>query len=173
MLVADREGRVTGYALANLQDRGELFVSPGTQVYEGMVVGENSRDQDIVVNIVREKKLTNMRASGSDDAYQIAPPRVLSLEEAIAFINEDELVEVTPQSLRLRKIDPQRRRPQTRRQGQDSGLTAWPPQTVVASLFARADAQAGSCARRAVRHSRDLASRTSPAKVRRSRQAAV
>ncbi len=103
VLVADREGRVTGYALNNLQDRGELFVAPGTQVYEGMVVGENARDVDIVVNIVREKKLTNMRASGSDDAYQIAPPRILSLEEAIAFINEDELVEVTPQSLRLRK----------------------------------------------------------------------
>jgi len=104
VLVADREGRVTGYALNNLQDRGELFVSPGTQVYEGMVVGENARDVDLVVNIVREKKLTNMRASGSDDAYQIAPPRMLSLEEAIAFINEDELVEVTPQSLRLRKM---------------------------------------------------------------------
>ena len=103
VLVADREGRVTGYALTNLQDRGELFVAPGTQVYEGMVVGENSRDIDLVVNIVREKKLTNMRASGSDDAYQIAPPRAQSLEEAIAFINEDELVEVTPQSLRLRK----------------------------------------------------------------------
>jgi len=104
VLVADREGRVTGYALNNLQDRGEMLVGPGTQVYEGMVVGENARDVDIVVNIVREKKLTNMRASGSDDNYQIAPPRVLSLEEAIAFINEDELVEVTPQSLRLRKI---------------------------------------------------------------------
>ena len=103
VLVADREGRVTGYALNNLQDRGELFVSPGTHVYEGMVVGENSRDVDLVVNIVREKKLTNMRASGSDDAYQIAPPRMLSLEEAVAFINEDELVEVTPHSLRLRK----------------------------------------------------------------------
>jgi len=104
VIVADREGRVTGYALNNLQDRGELFVGPGTQVYEGMIVGENSRDSDLAVNIVREKKLTNMRASGSDDALQIAPPRVLSLEEAIAFINEDELVEVTPLSLRLRKI---------------------------------------------------------------------
>jgi GTP-binding protein len=103
VLVADREGRVTGYALNNLQDRGELFVAPGTQVYEGMIVGENSRDVDLAVNIVREKKLTNMRASGSDDAFQIAPPRPLSLEEAVAFINEDELVEVTPLSLRLRK----------------------------------------------------------------------
>jgi GTP-binding protein len=104
VIVADREGKVTGYALNNLQDRGELFVSPGTPVYEGMVIGENSRDMDLVVNIVREKKLTNMRASGSDDQYQIAPPRILSLEEAIAFINDDELVEVSPQSLRLRKV---------------------------------------------------------------------
>jgi GTP-binding protein len=104
VLVADREGRVTGYALNNLQDRGDLFVGPGTPVYEGMIVGENARNVDIVVNITREKKLTNMRASGADDHYQIAPPRVLSLEEAIAFINEDELVEVTPHSLRLRKM---------------------------------------------------------------------
>ncbi len=104
VLVADREGRVTGYALNNLQDRGEMFVGPGTMVYEGMVIGENARDTDITVNIVREKKLTNMRASGSDDAYQIAPPRLLSLEEAIAFINEDELVEITPKSIRLRKM---------------------------------------------------------------------
>ncbi|MCC6477125.1 translational GTPase TypA [bacterium] len=103
VLVADREGRVTAYALDSLQDRGELLVAPGTHVYEGMIVGENSRNSDIVVNIVREKKLTNMRASGSDDSYKIAPPRPMSLEEAIAFINEDELVEVTPQSLRLRK----------------------------------------------------------------------
>jgi GTP-binding protein len=104
VLVADREGRVTGYALNNLQDRGEMFVGPGVQVYEGMIVGENARDSDIAVNITREKQLTNMRASGSDDAFKIAPPRVLSLEEAIAFINEDEMVEVTPDSLRLRKI---------------------------------------------------------------------
>ncbi|MDD5088089.1 MAG: translational GTPase TypA, partial [bacterium] len=104
VIVADREGKVTGYALNNLQDRGDLFAAPGTPVYEGMIVGENARDVDIVVNIVREKKLTNMRASGSDDHYQIAPPRILSLEEAIAFINDDELVEVTPKSLRLRKV---------------------------------------------------------------------
>ncbi|NUO19008.1 translational GTPase TypA [bacterium] len=103
VLIADREGRVTEYALNSLQDRGEVFVGPGTMVYEGMVCGENSRDNDLVVNIVREKKLTNMRASGSDESYKIAPPRPMSLEEAIAFINEDELVEVTPQSIRLRK----------------------------------------------------------------------
>ncbi|MBI5058694.1 translational GTPase TypA [candidate division KSB1 bacterium] len=104
VLVADREGRVTGYALDGLRDRGELFVAPGVHVYEGMVVGENARDVDLVVNIVREKKLTNMRASGSDDAYQLTPPRLMSLEDAVGFINEDELVEVTPQSIRLRKI---------------------------------------------------------------------
>ncbi len=104
VLVADREGKVTGYALNALQDRGDLFVSPGLHVYEGMIVGENARDTDIAVNIVREKKLTNMRASGSDDAYQIAPPRLMSLEDAISFINEDELVEITPQSIRLRKL---------------------------------------------------------------------
>ncbi|MCB9357730.1 MAG: translational GTPase TypA [Calditrichaeota bacterium] len=104
VLIADREGRVTAYALNSLQDRGEVFVAPGTQVYEGMVCGENSRDNDLVVNIVREKKLTNMRASGSDENYKIAPPRPMSLEEAIAFINDDELVEVTPESIRLRKM---------------------------------------------------------------------
>ncbi|MBK6766710.1 MAG: translational GTPase TypA [bacterium] len=103
VLIADREGRVTEYALNSLQDRGEVFVGPGTHVYEGMICGENSRDNDLVVNIVREKKLTNMRASGTDESYRIAPPRPMSLEEAIAFINEDELVEVTPQSIRLRK----------------------------------------------------------------------
>ncbi len=104
VLVADREGKVTGYALNALQDRGDLFVSPGVHVYEGMIVGENSRDSDMAVNIVREKKLTNMRASGSDDAYQIAPPRLMSLEDAISFINEDELVEITPANIRLRKM---------------------------------------------------------------------
>jgi GTP-binding protein len=103
VLVADRAGRVTSYALNSLQDRGELFVTAGTPVYEGMIVGENSRESDIVVNITREKKLTNMRAAGSDENYQIAPARILSLEEAIAFLSDDELVEVTPRSLRLRK----------------------------------------------------------------------
>ena len=103
VLVADREGKVTAYALNSLQDRGEVFVAPGTPVYEGMICGENSRDNDLVVNIVRDKKLTNMRASGSDENYKIAPPRPMSLEEAIAFINDDELVEVTPKTVRLRK----------------------------------------------------------------------
>jgi GTP-binding protein len=102
-LVADRPGRATGYAIFNLQERGEMFVTPGTEVYEGMIVGENSRDRDLNVNIVREKKLTNMRASTADDAIRLVPPRILNLEQAIEFIRADELVEVTPTAIRLRK----------------------------------------------------------------------
>jgi GTP-binding protein len=102
-LVADRPGRTTGHALFNLQERGEMFVAPGTEVYEGMIVGENARDADLNVNIVKEKKLTNMRASTADEAIRLVPPRLLNLEQAIEFVREDELVEVTPQSIRLRK----------------------------------------------------------------------
>jgi GTP-binding protein len=102
-LVADRPGKATGYAIFNLQERGEIFVTPGTEVYEGMIVGENSRDADLNVNIVKEKKLTNMRASTADEAIRLVPPRILNLEQAIEFIREDEYVEVTPQSIRLRK----------------------------------------------------------------------
>jgi GTP-binding protein len=102
-LVADRSGVATGFAIWNLQERGEMFVSPQTEVYEGMIVGENSRDADLNVNIVKEKKLTNMRASSADEAIRLVPPRLLNLEQAIEFIREDELVEVTPKSIRLRK----------------------------------------------------------------------
>jgi GTP-binding protein len=102
-LVADRPGKITGYATFNLQERGEIFLAPGTEVYEGMLVGENSRDRDLDVNIVKEKKLTNMRASTADDAIRLVPPRILNLEQAIEFIRDDELVEVTPHSIRLRK----------------------------------------------------------------------
>jgi GTP-binding protein len=102
-LISDRGGVATAYAIANLQDRGEMFVSPGTDVYEGMIVGENSRNNDLDVNIVREKKMSNMRASGADEAIRLIPPRLLSLEQAIEFINDDELVEVTPNHLRMRK----------------------------------------------------------------------
>jgi len=101
--VADRGGATTAYALWNLQERGELFVGPGVDVYEGMVIGENSRDNDLDVNCVREKKLTNMRASTADEAIRLVPFRTLNLEQAIEFIAEDEYVEVTPKSLRLRK----------------------------------------------------------------------
>jgi GTP-binding protein len=96
-------GETTAYALSGLEDRGELFVGAGTSVYEGMICGENSRDDDLDVNVVRTKKLTNMRASGADDAIRLTPHRVLNLEQALEFINNDELVEVTPQSIRLRK----------------------------------------------------------------------
>ncbi len=102
-LIADRAGVTTAYALDGLQDRGVLFVSPGIEVYEGMVVGEHSRDNDLDVNAVREKKLTNMRASSADDAVRLVPVKALNLEQSIEFIAEDELVEVTPKSLRLRK----------------------------------------------------------------------
>ena len=102
-LIADRSGKATGYAIFNLQERGEIFVSPTTEVYEGMVVGENAKQADLDVNIVKEKKLTNMRASTADEAIRLVPPRILNLEQAIEFIREDELVEVTPQSIRLRK----------------------------------------------------------------------
>jgi GTP-binding protein len=102
-LVADRPGKTTGHAIFNLQERGEMFVEPGTEVYEGMIVGENARDADLNVNIVKEKKLTNMRASTADEAIRLVPPRLLNLEQAIEFIREDELVEVTPKSIRLRK----------------------------------------------------------------------
>ena len=102
-LIADRTGTVTAYALDALQDRGVLFVPPGVEVYEGMVIGEHSRDNDLDVNIVREKKLTNMRASSADEAVRLTPPRLMNLEQSIEFIAEDEMVEVTPESLRLRK----------------------------------------------------------------------
>ncbi len=102
-LVADRNGKVTGYAIENAQERGEMFVEPGDQVYEGMVVGENARESDINVNITKEKKLTNIRSSTSDIAIQLMPVRRLSLEQALEWIGDDEMLEVTPASLRLRK----------------------------------------------------------------------
>jgi GTP-binding protein len=102
-LVADRPGPATAYAIYNLQERGEIFLEPGTQVYEGMLVGENSRPNDLDVNVTKEKKQTNMRASTADEAIRLIPPRRLGLEQAIEFINDDELVEVTPSSIRLRK----------------------------------------------------------------------
>jgi GTP-binding protein len=102
-LVADRAGITTSYALYNLQERGELFVGPGVEVYEGMVIGENAKDTDLDVNVVREKKLTNMRSSTADEAIRLIPFKQLNLEQAIEFIADDEFVEVTPKALRLRK----------------------------------------------------------------------
>jgi len=102
-LVADRSGQATAYAIYNLQERGEIFVTPGTEVYEGMIVGENARSVDLDVNIVKEKKLTNMRASTADEAIRLVSPRILNLEQAIEFIRDGEYVEVTPETIRLRK----------------------------------------------------------------------
>ena len=102
-LVADRPGVTTAYALANLQERGVIHIEPGTPVYEGMLIGENSRDNDLDVNVTKEKKQTNMRASSADEAIRLVPPHIMGLEQAIEFINDDELVEVTPKSIRLRK----------------------------------------------------------------------
>jgi GTP-binding protein len=102
-LVADRAGKSTGYAIEHVQDRGEMFIEPGERVYEGMIVGENAREEDIDVNIVKEKKLTNMRSSTAEEGIHLLPARKLSLEHALEWIREDELLEVTPQSLRLRK----------------------------------------------------------------------
>ena len=111
-LVSTETGQAVAYALFNLQDRGVMFVSPQDKVYEGMVVGEHNRDNDLGVNVLKGKKLTNVRASGSDDAILLTPPRRLTLEDMMAYINADELVEVTPLSLRLRKryLDPHERK---------------------------------------------------------------
>jgi GTP-binding protein len=117
-MVADREGVTTPYAIFHLQARGTLFIAPGTRVYEGMVVGEYSRENDLNVNICREKKLTNIRAAGRDENILITPHREMGLEEGIEWIGDDELVEVTPQAIRLRKkILKQTDRPRRRGEG--------------------------------------------------------
>jgi GTP-binding protein len=102
-MISDREGTSTGYAIGNLQERGEMFIGSGEAVYEGMIVGENSRSDDMMINIVREKQKTNIRTHSADEAIKLVPPREVTLENAIEFIGDDELVEITPQSLRLRK----------------------------------------------------------------------
>ena len=104
-LVSDRNGKVTTYACIGMVDRGELFLNVGTEVYRGMIIGERNRDGDLNINITREKKLTNMRASGSDNTITLRPPKQLSLDQCIEFIAEDELVEVTPENIRLRKME--------------------------------------------------------------------
>ncbi|AUS98697.1 translational GTPase TypA [Clostridium thermosuccinogenes] len=102
-MIAWEDGEAVTYGLYNAQERGTLFIEPGVKVYEGMIVGENARSEDIVVNVCKKKHVTNMRASGSDEALRLTPPRILSLEQSLEFINDDELVEVTPKSIRLRK----------------------------------------------------------------------
>ena len=103
VLISQIRGNAVGYALWKLQDRGRMFVKPGDLVYEGMIIGLNSRDNDLVVNPVKTKQLTNVRASGKDDAINLIPPIELTLEKAISFIADDEWVEITPKTVRLRK----------------------------------------------------------------------
>jgi GTP-binding protein len=103
-LVADRRGTATPYALFKLQPRGTLFIPNGVEVYEGMIVGQHIRENDLNVNVVREKKLTNVRASGKDDAVVLSPPQDMNLEQTLEWLRDDEMVEVTPDHIRLRKI---------------------------------------------------------------------
>ena len=116
-LISTEPGEAVHYALFYIQERGTLFVSPGEKVYAGMILGEHSRGSDLEVNPIKEKKLTNIRAAGKDDAMLLIPPRKMSLEQAIAYIEEDELVEVTPAAIRLRKrfLDPNARKRAERR----------------------------------------------------------
>ena len=103
MLIANGTGKALGYALFNLQERGQMLVEPGTEVYEGMIVGIHSRDNDLVVNPLKAKQLTNIRAAGKDDNILLTPPVRFTLEQAVEFIDDDELVEITPKHIRLRK----------------------------------------------------------------------
>ena len=103
VLISQTAGKAVAYALWGLQDRGEIFIRPGDDLYEGMVIGVNNKGPDLVVNAIREKKLTNMRAAGSDEAIHLIPPREMTLEFTLEFIENDELVEITPKNIRLRK----------------------------------------------------------------------
>jgi GTP-binding protein len=123
-LVADRPGKTTSFALLNLQERGSLFVGPGADVYEGMIVGENSRPEDLDVNATKEKKLTNMRSSTADELVRLIPPRALSLDQALELISEDECVEVTPSNVRLRKVELSAQSRQTAASRKARGLAA-------------------------------------------------
>src|SRR5437667_8940348 len=125
-LVADRRGPATAFALLNLQERGQLFVGPGVEVYEGMIVGENARADDLDVNPTKENKLTNMRSSTADELVRLIPPRLLSLEQALEFISEDECVEVTPNHVRLRKVELSAQKRQTAASRKARGLAAAP-----------------------------------------------
>ncbi|MGE3934963.1 MAG: translational GTPase TypA, partial [Rhodospirillaceae bacterium] len=117
-LIANGQGEAVAYAIWNLEDRGAFFIDPGARVYAGMIIGEHSRDNDLEVNPLKAKQLTNIRASGKDDAIRLTPPRRLTLEQAISYIADDELVEVTPKSIRLRKrlLDPHARKREARKE---------------------------------------------------------
>ncbi len=117
MLVSLEQGPAVAYALWNLEERGILFIGPGDKVYDGMIIGEHNRPNDLDVNPLKAKQLTNIRAAGKDDAVLLSPPIRMTLEQALAYIGDDELVEVTPRSIRLRKrqLDPSERRKEARR----------------------------------------------------------
>jgi GTP-binding protein len=123
-LVADRRGAATSFALLNLQERGQMFIAPGAEVYEGMIVGENARAEDLDVNPTKEKKLTNMRSSTADELVRLIPPRLLSLEQALEFIGDDECVEVTPKNVRLRKAELSAQKRQSASSRKARGLAA-------------------------------------------------
>jgi len=123
-LVADRRGAATSFALLNLQERGQLFVAPGADVYEGMIVGENARSEDLDVNPTKEKKLTNMRSSNAEELVRLIPPRLLSLEQALEFISDDECIEVTPKNVRLRKVELSAQKRQSMSSRKARGLAA-------------------------------------------------
>jgi GTP-binding protein len=111
-MIADRKGVATAYALWYLEERGKHFILPGTECYDGMIIGEHAKENDLVVNVSREKKLTNVRASGSDEAIKLTPIKPLTLEQGMEWINDDECVEVTPKNIRLRckELDPHKRK---------------------------------------------------------------
>jgi len=117
VLISNGTGEANAYALNNLEDRGILFVAPQEKLYEGMVIGENAKPDDLEVNPMKAKQLTNIRSSGKDDAIRLTPPKIMTLEQAIAYIDDDEMVEVTPQSIRLRKVhlDPHERKRASRK----------------------------------------------------------
>jgi GTP-binding protein len=117
VLIAFETGEATAYGLHNIEDRGVLYLSPGDQVYAGMIVGENAREADLEVNVCKKKQLTNFRSSAADDAIRLAPPKIFSLEQAMEYIQEDELVEVTPTAIRMRKkiLDRNQRSRETKR----------------------------------------------------------
>jgi GTP-binding protein len=112
VLICNGSGEAVAYSLNTIEERGILFLDPGTQVYEGMIIGENNRDNDLIVNPLKGKQLTNVRASGKDETIRLIPPKIMTLEQAIAYIQDDERVEVTPKSIRLRKafLDPNDRK---------------------------------------------------------------
>jgi GTP-binding protein len=116
VLVSNADGAAVAYALWNLEDRGPMFITPGTAVYQGMIIGEHTRDNDLEVNPLKAKQLTNIRTTSKDEAIRLTPPRILTLEQAIAYIQDEELVEVTPRSIRLRKrlLDPNERKKASR-----------------------------------------------------------